>query len=84
MVAAPANQGCANPCKYIIRRLDNATPITQVQDITFKLCHLYFNWQGIIRLPAPVMFANKLNDFASSVLQGYEINADVCKKIFFV
>ncbi|KAM7017829.1 piwi-like protein 1 isoform 2-T2 [Tautogolabrus adspersus] len=28
--------------------------------LTYKLCHMYYNWQGIIRVPAPCQYAHKL------------------------
>ncbi|XP_026003581.1 piwi-like protein 1, partial [Astatotilapia calliptera] len=31
-----------------------------MQRLTYKLCHMYYNWQGIIRVPAPCQYAHKL------------------------
>lgn len=86
LIAAPANSStCANPCKYIIRRLDTATiSVAQVQDMTFKLCHMYFNWQGIIRVPAPIMYASKLNEYAKDFYTNTEIHTELAKKLFFL
>lgn len=31
-----------------------------MQRLTYKLCHLYYNWPGTIRVPAPCQYAHKL------------------------
>lgn len=31
-----------------------------VQRLCYKLCHLYYNWPGTIRVPAPCQYAHKL------------------------
>ncbi|KAL0478177.1 RNAi component PIWI/Argonaut [Acrasis kona] len=60
MIAHHANQGTATPTKY--QCLDNESGFTtdQLQAITFKLCHSYYNWYGGIRVPAPCQYAHKL------------------------
>ena len=31
-----------------------------VQRLAYKLSHMYYNWSGTIRVPAPCMYAHKL------------------------
>lgn len=31
-----------------------------MQRLTYKMCHLYYNWQGTVRVPAPCQYAHKL------------------------
>jgi aubergine-like protein len=31
-----------------------------MQRFTFKLSHMYYNWAGTIRVPAPCQYAHKL------------------------
>ena len=37
-------------------------PLTanDVQKLSYKLTHLYFNWPGTVRVPAPVQYAHKM------------------------
>ena len=30
-----------------------------MQLLTYKMCHLYYNWLGTIRVPAPCQYAHK-------------------------
>ena len=53
------------------------------QMLTYKMTHLYFNWQGTIRVPAPCQYAHKL-----AFLQGQslhrEFSAHLSDKLFFL
>ena len=31
-----------------------------IQALTYKLTHLYYNWPGTVRVPAPCQYAHKL------------------------
>ena len=31
-----------------------------IQKLTYKLTHLYYNWPGTVRVPAPCQYAHKL------------------------
>ena len=35
---------------------------SDVQKLAYKLTHMYFNWPGTVRVPAPVQYAHKLVD----------------------
>ncbi|KAM4616857.1 piwi-like protein 2 [Polymixia lowei] len=53
-------QGCGLPTHYIsVYNTANLTP-DHLQRLTFKMCHLYWNWPGTIRVPAPCKYAHKL------------------------
>ncbi|KAF4533201.1 hypothetical protein B566_EDAN001743 [Ephemera danica] len=32
----------------------------KIQRFTYKMTHLYYNWSGTVRVPAPVQYAHKL------------------------
>ena len=33
-----------------------------IQVLTYKLCYMYFNWSGSIKVPAPIQYAQKLSN----------------------
>jgi aubergine len=35
----------------------------QIQTLAFKLCFLYFNWTGSIKVPGPVRYAHTFSNF---------------------
>lgn len=54
-----------------------------VPRLTFKLCHLYWNWPGTVRVPAPCKYAHKLAFLSGQVLHR-EPSAQLCDKLFFL
>lgn len=50
----------ARPVRYIIAEDDANFTADEIQNLTHKLCYMYQNWNGPIRVPAPVMNAHKL------------------------
>jgi len=69
MISAFVNQGTATPTRYQCLVNDFYSPedgslttlsSDYLQNVTFKLCHLYYNWFGSVRVPAPCIYAHKL------------------------
>ncbi|KAG8224464.1 hypothetical protein J437_LFUL003187 [Ladona fulva] len=60
LVSQSVRQGTVSPTSYNVL-FDNVglTP-DRLQRLTYKLCHLYFNWSGTVRVPAPCQYAHKL------------------------
>ena len=48
----------------------------RIQVLTYKLTHLYYNWPGTIRVPAPCMYAHKLADLLGAHLK-QEVNGAI-------
>ncbi|KAM4577681.1 LOW QUALITY PROTEIN: piwi-like protein 2 [Odontesthes bonariensis] len=60
LMAHQIRHGCGLPTHYIsLYNTANLTP-DHLQRLTFKMCHLYWNWPGTIRVPAPCKYAHKL------------------------
>jgi len=36
--------------------------LRQLQALTYKLCYMYYNWSGSIKVPAPIQYAAKLSN----------------------
>jgi aubergine-like protein len=60
LVSQSVRQGTVSPCHYNV--ISNSTKLKadHFQRLTYKLCHLYYNWPGTIRVPAPCQYAHKL------------------------
>jgi aubergine-like protein len=77
LIASEANQGCANPVKYTVLRMHKEVKFKGLQMLSFQLCHLYYNWTGTIRIPAPLMYATKMTKFFAEVLQKQTVNSNL-------
>ncbi|XP_056427047.1 piwi-like protein 2 isoform X2 [Hyla sarda] len=76
-------QGCGIPTHYVcVMNTLNLTP-DYLQRLTFKLCHMYWNWPGTIRVPAPCKYAHKLA-FLSGQFLHHEPSFQLCDKLFFL
>ncbi|XP_072409954.1 piwi-like protein 2 isoform X1 [Chiloscyllium punctatum] len=60
LLAHTVRQGCGIPTHYICVYNSLKLSPDHMQRLTFKLCHLYWNWSGTIRVPAPCKYAHKL------------------------
>jgi len=60
LIAQSVGQGTVAPTHYTI--LVNTTGLStdRIQMLTYKMCHLYFNWSGTVRIPAVSQYAKKL------------------------
>nr|BAC28462.1 unnamed protein product [Mus musculus] len=46
LISQTANRGTVSPTHYNVIYDDNALKPDHMQRLTFKLCHLYYNWQS--------------------------------------
>jgi len=60
LVSQSVNQGTVTPTHYHVIKDTNELGPDKMQRLTYKLTHLYYNWPGTIRVPAPCMYAHKL------------------------
>ncbi|XP_078682114.1 piwi-like protein 1 [Branchiostoma floridae x Branchiostoma belcheri] len=60
LVSTSVRQGTVTPCHYNVVWDTSGLKPDQMQKLTYKLCHLYYNWQGTVRVPAPCQYAHKL------------------------
>uniref|UniRef100_A0A8D2LAP3 Piwi like RNA-mediated gene silencing 2 n=1 Tax=Varanus komodoensis TaxID=61221 RepID=A0A8D2LAP3_VARKO len=83
LIAHSARQGCGIPTHYIcVKNTANLSP-DHMQRLTFKLCHMYWNWPGTIRVPAPCKYAHKLAFLSGQILH-HEPAIELCEKLFFL
>ncbi|XP_041792667.1 piwi-like protein 1 [Chelmon rostratus] len=60
IVSQAVNTGSVSPTHYNVVYDTSGLKPDHMQRLTYKLCHMYYNWQGIIRVPAPCQYAHKL------------------------
>ncbi|KAJ8263194.1 hypothetical protein COCON_G00156510 [Conger conger] len=83
LMAHHIRQGCGLPTHYIsVYNTANLTP-DHLQRLTFKMCHLYWNWPGTIRVPAPCKYAHKLAFLSGQYLHS-EPSIQLSDKLFFL
>ena len=72
IVAQSVRQGTVTPTSYNVIYDTTGLKPDHVQRLTYKLCHLYYNWPGTVRVPAPCQYAHKL-----AFLTGQSLHAPV-------
>ncbi|OMJ94827.1 hypothetical protein SteCoe_1846 [Stentor coeruleus] len=60
LISHVVTQGMASPSLYRIIHNDGNIDLMIVAKLAFKLCFMYYNWTGGIKVPAPTMMAHKL------------------------
>ncbi|XP_018431983.1 PREDICTED: piwi-like protein 1 [Nanorana parkeri] len=60
IVSQSVRQGTVSPTHYNVVYDTGALKPDYMQRLTYKMCHLYYNWPGVIRVPAPCQYAHKL------------------------
>ncbi|XP_030869998.2 piwi-like protein 2 isoform X1 [Gorilla gorilla gorilla] len=83
LLAHHVRQGCGIPTHYVcVLNTANLSP-DHMQRLTFKLCHMYWNWPGTIRVPAPCKYAHKLAFLSGHILH-HEPAIQLCENLFFL
>ncbi|XP_031426226.1 piwi-like protein 2 [Clupea harengus] len=83
LMAHSIRQGCGLPTHYIsLYNTANLTP-DHLQRLTFKMCHMYWNWPGTIRVPAPCKYAHKLAFLTGQSLHS-EPSINLADKLYFL
>ncbi|CAL8140865.1 unnamed protein product [Orchesella dallaii] len=83
LISCTARQGTVSPCSYNVLRDDSNFDADKLQLITYKLCHMYFNWSGTIAVPAPCQYAHKLA-FLTGMNYGGHANANLTNLLHFL
>ncbi|CAF4140900.1 unnamed protein product [Rotaria sp. Silwood2] len=60
LISQCARQGTVAPTHYNVIWDRTNFKVDHMQRLTYKLCHLYYNWPGTIRVPAVCQYAHKL------------------------
>ncbi|XP_072538731.1 piwi-like protein 1 [Salminus brasiliensis] len=77
IVSQAVHSGSVSPTHYNVVFDNSGLKPDHMQRLTYKLCHMYYNWQGIVRVPAPCQYAHKLAFLVGeSIHQDPNINLD--------
>lgn len=83
LVSQSVRQGTVSPTSYnVVYSTIKLTP-DQMQLLTYKMTHLYYNWSGTTRVPAVCQYAKKLATLVGSSLFQPPQNA-LEKKLYYL
>ncbi|KAH8341627.1 hypothetical protein KR059_012367 [Drosophila kikkawai] len=83
LVSQKVNQGSVSPTSYNVLYSNIRFSPDQIQRITYKMCHLYYNWSGTTRVPAVCQYAKKLATLVGTNLHAIPQNA-LEKKFYYL
>lgn len=83
LVPQNIRHGTVTPTHYIVAYDGSNMKPDHMQRFTYKLCHLYYNWPGTIRVPAPCQYAHKLVSLVGQNIQ-MEPNPSLSNYLFYL
>ncbi|KAI5277620.1 Piwi-Like Protein 4 [Manis pentadactyla] len=83
LISQAACRGTVNPVYYNVIYDDNGLKPDHMQRLTFKLCHLYYNWIGLISVPAPCQYAHKLTSQVAQSIHK-EPSLELANSLFYL
>jgi len=84
LVPQSVNQGTVTPTHMVVTK-EEGEPLGAniIQQLAYKLTHMYFNWPGTVRVPAPCQYAHKLVDLVGEHLHG-QPSQELNDKLYFL
>ncbi|CAF1161007.1 unnamed protein product [Adineta ricciae] len=83
LISQCARQGTIAPTHYNVIWDRTNFKVDHMQRLTFKLCHLYYNWPGTIRVPAVCQYAHKLAFLVGQSLH-QQFSERLANKLFYL
>ncbi|XP_023160702.1 protein piwi [Drosophila hydei] len=83
LVSQTVRQGTVSPTNYNVLYSNIGLSPDKVQRLTYKMCHLYYNWSGTTRVPAVCQYAKKLATLVGTNLHAIPQNA-LEKKFYYL
>ncbi|XP_078258850.1 piwi-like protein 4 [Rhinoraja longicauda] len=83
LISQCARQGTVSPTHYNVVYDNSRMKPDHMQRLTYKLCHLYYNWPGVIRVPAPCQYACKLTRLVAENIHR-EPDLELADRLFFL
>ncbi|XKL65747.1 hypothetical protein PGB90_009167 [Kerria lacca] len=76
LISQNVRVGTVSPTHYVVVHDESGMPVDTVQKLSYKMTHLYYNWNGTVRVPAPCQYAHKL-----AYLVGQHMHAPACNNL---
>ena len=83
LVSQKTREGSVTPTHYFVlayykeiegtyehRQEEVVKNLQDIELLTYKLCYLYYNWMGSVKVPAPIHYADRLASFVGERLLG--------------
>jgi aubergine-like protein len=83
LISQSVRQGTVSPTSYNIIFDQLQIGPDKFQILTYKMCHLYYNWSGTTRVPAVLQYAQKLAILAGTYLHS-GANVNVENSLYFM
>ncbi|XP_017059225.2 protein piwi [Drosophila ficusphila] len=83
LVSQQVHQGTVSPTTYNVVYSTMGISPDRMQMLTYKMCHLYYNWSGTTRVPAVCQYAKKLATLVGTNLHAIPQNA-LEKKFYYL
>lgn len=69
LISQSVRQGTVSPTCYNILKDSSKLSPDRLQMLTYKMCHMYYNWCGTTRVPSVCQYAHKLAFLVGQFLQ---------------
>ncbi|XP_064551411.1 protein argonaute-3 isoform X2 [Drosophila montana] len=83
LVSQMVRQGTVSPTHFVVLRDDANYGPDIIQKLSYKLCFLYYNWPGTVRIPACCMYAHKMAYLIGQSIQR-DTASSLSEKLFYL
>jgi aubergine-like protein len=83
IVAQSVRQGTVSPTSYNVLSDNSGLGADKIQLLTYKMCHMYYNWSGTVAVPSPVQYAHKLA-FLTGTALGDSAHGNLSNLLYFL
>ncbi|XP_071132212.1 piwi-like protein 1 [Mytilus edulis] len=83
LVSQHVRQGTVSPTHYIVVHDSSNMRPDHLQRLSYKMTHLYYNWPGTVRVPAPCQYAHKLAYLVGQNIHK-EPSTELSDRLFFL
>jgi aubergine-like protein len=83
LVNQHVSRGSAAPTQYVVAYDSSKFSEDAIQHLTFRLSHMYYNFPGGVRLPAPAQYAKKLAHMVASSVKS-DVHPRLRETLFYL